>query len=306
MENLRWILIAAGVAILVLLYFSGRPRRAPGRTDHRRIDEADRDSQDFDMNLQRRSGRGADHDPLLGGEPVTDHYTGFDDIDPDDLARPASSAPSAPFSRGPAPDYDYEFEDLATGDKSGGSSGFSSFTQKFEAFSERLSPRRRKLVAQSEPAELDEETASDPKYASKIVTLHVVAPPDSVIQGEHLLSVFENRGYHFGEMNIFHSMHEGTTVFSVAKMIEPGFFDINDLDSFDTPGITLILQLPGPVPADVSFEVLVSEAYEMARELNGTVLDEHRSNLTKQTVQHLREGIYEYMHRQKYFGTVPS
>ena len=101
-------------------------------------------------------------------------------------------------------------------------------------------------------------------------------------------------------------MHHGKTVFSIAKMVEPGFFDINAIDSFETPGITLILQLPGPVPADVAFEVLVSEAFEMANELNATVLDGDRSTLTKQTVQHLREGIYEYMHRQKYFGTVPS
>jgi cell division protein ZipA len=127
-----------------------------------------------------------------------------------------------------------------------------------------------------------------------------------MLEGEHLLHVFEQRGYHFGELNIFHSMHEGNTVFSVAKMIEPGSFDIDDMASFQTPGITLILQLPGPVPADVAFEVLVSEAYEMARELGAAVLDDQHSTLTKQTVQHLRDGIYEYMHRQKYFGTVPS
>jgi cell division protein ZipA len=107
-------------------------------------------------------------------------------------------------------------------------------------------------------------------------------------------------------MNIFHSMHNGSTVFSIAKMVEPGFFDINNPESFQTPGVTLILQLPGPVPADVAFEVLVSEAFEIANELGATVLDERRSTLTKQTVQHMREGIYEYMHREKYFGNVPS
>jgi len=58
--------------------------------------------------------------------------------------------------------------------------------------------------------------------------------------------------------------------------------------------------------SDVAFEVLVSEAMEMASELGGTVLDAERSSLSKQTVQHMREGIYEFMHRQKYFGSVPS
>ncbi|MGQ7844841.1 cell division protein ZipA [Granulosicoccus sp. 3-233] len=303
MENLRWILIAAGVAILVLLYFSGKPRR--GSDDAGRRSRHDADSE-MDMGAHGGlGGRGvADHDPLLGEAGLDDPYQVFNDTGDDDFARPAAHQPSGDLGRGPAPDY--EFDDLDGMGGNGPGAGFSSFSQKLEAFSEMLSPKRRKMVAQSEPADLDEQTADDPKYAQKIVTLHVVAAPDTVLSGEDLLSVFERRGYHFGDMNIFHSMHEGSTVFSVAKMIEPGYFDINDLESFQTPGITLILQLPGPVPADVAFAVLVSEAYEIAEELNATVLDEQHSTLTKQTVQHLKEGIYEYMHRQKYFGTVSS
>ncbi len=329
MENLRWILIAAGVAILVLLYFSGRPKRQTSGLRRRSSRDDDHDlGMDMGSHVAMRHGRSGEHDPLLGDQSLEDAYPAFHDAEADDFVRPGaggrhagerhdggvppsgvppSGSSSSNFVHGPAPDYDYEFEGLDSAESQAkGHSGFSSFTQKFEAFGELLSPRRRKLVAQSEPADLDEQAGDDPKYANKIVTLHVVAPPDSLLAGDHLLDVFERRGYHYGDMNIFHSMHEGTTVFSVAKMIEPGFFDINDMDSFETPGITMILQLPGPVPADVAFEVLVSEAYEMARELGGAVLDEQHSTLTKQTVQHLREGIYEYMHRQKYFGTVPS
>ncbi len=301
MENLRWILIAAGVAILVLLYFSGKPRRGSDQTGRRSHHD---EESEMDMGAHAGlGGRGAaDHDPLLGEAGLDDPYQVFNDTGDDDFARPGTPASSAGSVRAPAPDYEFdELDGMAT---PGG--GFSSFSQKLEAFSEMLSPKRRRLVAESEPADLDEQTADDPKYAQKIVTLHVVAAPNTVLSGDDLLSVFERRGYHFGDMNIFHSMHEGETVFSVAKMIEPGYFDINDLESFQTPGITLILQLPGPVPADVAFAVLVSEAYEIAEELNATVLDEQHSTLTKQTVQHLKEGIYEYMHRQKYFGTVSS
>lgn len=310
MENLRWILIAAGVAILVLLYFSGKPRRPSGESSRR--SRHDEDSE-MGMDMSGHAGIGGrgdiDHDPLLGEAGLDDPYQVFNDTGDDDFARPANPSPSGDLGRGPAPDYGFDDLDGLDGmgaDAPGNGSGFSSFSQKLEAFSEMLSPKRRKLVAESEPADLDEQTADDPKYAQKIVTLHVVAAPDMVLSGEDLLSVFERRGYHYGDMNIFHSMHEGETVFSVAKMIEPGYFDINDLQSFQTPGITLILQLPGPVPADVAFAVLVSEAFEMAEELQATVLDEQHSTLTKQTVQHLREGIYEYMHRQKYFGTVSS
>lgn len=290
MENLRWILIFAGVAILVLLYFSGRPAKSTKRAGR---------SQSAGNRSIDGGGNGPDIDPLLGDEILSEDYTQFDDVDPDDFVRPASSASAR----------NYEYEDLATAPvekSSSTASGFSSITQKIEAFSERLSPKRRQRIAESEPADLDEDKVADPAFASKIITLHVVAQSNTMISGEHLLDLFERRGYHFGDMNIFHSLHEGTTVFSIAKMIEPGYFDINDMHSFETPGITLFLQLPGPVPADVSFEVLISEAFEMANELGATVLDGDRSTMSKQTLQHMREGIYEYMHRQKYFGTVPS
>jgi len=180
--------------------------------------------------------------------------------------------------------------------------GFSGISSKIEAFGSKLSPKRRARVAEPDKGR----KANDDAYASKIVTLHVVAPEGQLMNGGHLLEQFEQRGYHYGDMNIFHSMHEGKTVFSVAKLVVPGTFDINDVDSFQTPGISLILQLPGPVPADVAFEVLLSEAHEIADTLGATVLDADRSTLSKQTVQHMREGINEYMHRQKYFSSVPS
>ncbi|MEE9319907.1 MAG: cell division protein ZipA C-terminal FtsZ-binding domain-containing protein [Granulosicoccus sp.] len=298
MENLRWILIFAGVAILVMLYFSGRPRRSrsrragsTGRTAHRSVGSAagqfDGEAHDeFDSVSDALMGEEVHH-PGLG-----DGLSGFDAVDPDGFSRPAVEASQAPG--------------LKHGE-TGVKTGFGgSLAQKIESISAHLTPGRRQRVAASEPADMHDDEGSGTAYASKIITLHVVAPPDTLLNGPQLLNVFEQRGYHFGEMNIFHSMHEEKTVFSVAKMVEPGFFDINDTESFATPGITLILQLPGPVPADVSFEVLISEAFEMAGELGATVLDGDRSTLSKQSVQHMRESIYEYMHRQKYFGSVPS
>ena len=289
MENLRWILILAGVAILAALYFSGRPSRHKS-SKNRPHGVADDDHLD----------------PLLGEEIVADPLSVFDEADFDDLARPGGrpmdtgGKSSLSVSSG---NYDLD-EDLSrTTDLS---PGFTSFAQKIESISARLSPKRRQRIAESEPADLDAISPSDPEFATKIITLHVVAPKNTLIDGAQLLDVFDRRGYHFGDMNIFHSMHNGTTVFSIAKMVEPGFFDIDDIESFVTPGITLILQLPGPVSADVSFEVLISEAFEMANELNANVLDGDRNTMSKQTLQHMREGVYEYMHRQKYFGSVPS
>ena len=100
-------------------------------------------------------------------------------------------------------------------------------------------------------------------------------------------------------MDIYHSRHEGVTVFSLVNMVEPGWFDPSSMDGFSTPGISLFLQLPGPLAGDVAFDVLVSEARELARELNAMVLDASRSTLTMQMEQHLREEVSQYDFQRK-------
>lgn len=295
MENLRWILILAGVAILVLLYFSGRSRARAASGQHR---------------IPSGSGDDTYLDPLDANDILTDSTIDFDD---DDFVRPGAPSQtrtgrSSTRERSIEPvfgDYGYDFEE-ELGRSRDSSPGFTSIAQKIELISERLTPKRRQRVAESEPADLENVSPTDPEFTTKIVTLHIVAAQNTVLNGEQLLDVFERRGYHYGDMNIFHSMHKGETVFSIAKMIEPGYFDLEDVSSFATPGITLILQLPGPVAADVAFEVLISEAFEMANQLNASVLDGDRNTLSKQTRQHMLEGIYEYMHRQKYFSNVPA
>jgi len=346
MENLRWILIFAGVAILVLLYFSGRSSSSGrggaraerdecfGADDGRRDRARSRTRRPVDDTLQddplMTDAAGASRvSPRLPHDMTAD-FDGFE-VDPDDLQRPAAARaphdfeapePFADASRArrrdpvpPEPSHDggassSEYPRDGRGhapdgiaEPSGGALG--GLSQKIEAIGARLSSRRAERVAENAPAE---EMSGDrgPPPASKVVTLHVVARDEEAFDGQALIDCFERRGLEFGDMNIFHSTHHDKTVFSIAKTVEPGWFDPHDLDSFTTPGITLILQLPGPVAADTAFEVLLSEAFEIAAELDGRVLDGDRSTLSKQTAQHMREGIYEYMHRQKYFGSVAS
>lgn len=285
MENLRWILIFAGVAILVLLYFSGRQSKGSRQSNQSKA-------------LGRDSHRSSQEsiDPLMSDDSFPDPIDDFG-MD-DDLERPGGRPVDRSAGQGSA-----ENSRASNSLQSSAVGGFGSISSKIKELGSKLpSSRGTRPSAESDGGNKSKRDAQ----ASKIVTLHVVAPEGQLMNGGHLLEQFEQRGYHYGDMNIFHSMHEGKTVFSVAKLVVPGTFDINDVDSFQTPGISLILQLPGPVAADVAFEVLLSEAHEIADTLGATVLDADRSTLSKQTVQHMREGISEYMHRQKHFSGVPS
>ncbi len=128
----------------------------------------------------------------------------------------------------------------------------------------------------------------------KIVAIHIAAPRGGWFSGADLLRVFEARGYRFGEHDIYHSVHEGRTVFSVVNMVKPGSFDPATMDEFETPGISLFLRLPGPLAAAVAFDILVAEANALAQILGGSLQDASHSTLTPQTVQHLREGVLEF------------
>lgn len=130
--------------------------------------------------------------------------------------------------------------------------------------------------------------------SEKIIAIHVAAPRGSPFAGADLQRVFDERGYRFGDHDIYHSIHEDRTVFSVVNMVKPGWFDPKTLHDFQTPGISLFLQLPGPLAASVAFDILVAEANALAQALGGALQDASHSTLTQQTVQHLREEVLAF------------
>ena len=138
-------------------------------------------------------------------------------------------------------------------------------------------------------------TAPMQQSFEKIIAIHVVAPRGTRFAGADLRRVFEERGYRFGEHNIYHSIHEDRTVFSVVNMVKPGWFDPQTMLEFETPGISLFLQLPGPLAAIVAFDILIAEANGLAEALGGSLQDASHSTLTQQTVHHLREEVQAYV-----------
>lgn len=146
-----------------------------------------------------------------------------------------------------------------------------------------------------------EATASTAPARDKIVALHVVAPAHSPFRGKDLLRAFELAGLVYGEMKIYHRVLEVDgaphNACFVASMVEPGTFDPEHMDSFATPGVSLFLQLPGPVEGVRALDDMVQTARTLAAELNGELRDETRSALSKQRIEHLRGEVLEFERR---------
>jgi cell division protein ZipA len=121
-------------------------------------------------------------------------------------------------------------------------------------------------------------------------------------RGDELLRVVLDCGMRFGDMDIFHrhsnGKGEGELLFSMANMVKPGTFDLDIMDEFTTPGVSLFMTLPLKADSLQSFELMLDTAKRIAEALNGELKDENRSVMTRQTLEHCRERIREFERRR--------
>ncbi len=153
---------------------------------------------------------------------------------------------------------------------------------------------REEMTANLDADLFDEEEAADilspMSYANdrELTCLNVMAKPGRVLSGAALKGQFLGRGFEHGEMQIFHSRFNQQTLFSVVSMVEPGYFDPEGMDAMTTPGISFFLQLPGPLRDDVAFDMMLSEAHELAQALDAELRDEHHAPLTRNSLEDIR------------------
>ncbi|MEM1111788.1 MAG: cell division protein ZipA [Pseudomonadota bacterium] len=139
------------------------------------------------------------------------------------------------------------------------------------------------------------------EISTEVFMLNVVARDQSGFRGEDILHILLACDLRFGDMSFFHR-HEfeagrGAIQFSVANMMQPGVFDIDQMADFNTPGLVFFVTLPGPEDMMKAFDYMLETAQAVARNLGGDVLDETRSALTAQTLEHARQKIRDLERR---------
>lgn len=134
----------------------------------------------------------------------------------------------------------------------------------------------------------------------ELVMVNVLAPKGQPFVGGGLVEALRARGLRYGEMNIFHRIDPMTksSLYSVVNVVEPGTFDMSDLDNFRSPGVCFFMQLPGPEQPMEVFEDMLKVARDVAVRTGGSLLDEHRSVMTGQTVEHYRQRIADHCRRR--------
>ncbi|MBA8883396.1 cell division protein ZipA [Dokdonella fugitiva] len=137
----------------------------------------------------------------------------------------------------------------------------------------------------------------------RIVTLFVASRTHEPLAGPDIVVAAEKAGLEFGDMGIFHRLVLGKKadgpVFSMANMVKPGHFDMARLDEVSTPGVTLFMTLPGPLPALDAWEMLLPTAQRLAELLDAQVLDEGRNALGRQRIAHIRDELRAWDRQQE-------
>ena len=143
-----------------------------------------------------------------------------------------------------------------------------------------------------------------PSFTSEheLIILQVKARDPNGFTGSDLLEILLACDLRYGDKNILHRHEQadgqGSLQFSVANMIEPGTFDLEDINSFHTPGVTFFMALPGPEDPIGAFDCLVETANCLIKNLDATLLDEHHEVASLQVVNRYRERVAQFARRQ--------
>ncbi|MFK8041712.1 cell division protein ZipA [Congregibacter sp.] len=136
---------------------------------------------------------------------------------------------------------------------------------------------------------------------TEVIILHVMSRDSEGFSGKDILEILLACDLRFGDMNFFHRHEQqagrGPIQFSVANMLQPGVFDIDNMDAMLTRGLVFFITLPGPEDMTQAFDYMLETARVVARNLGGELLDESRSVLTTQAVEHSRQQIRELERR---------
>ena len=167
-----------------------------------------------------------------------------------------------------------------------------------EAYEEEIVDELDQKRAESSQPQAADPAAADEFEQSEVLVLNVTAKNGRVFAGDDLLHVLITSGLKFGEMNIFHKRlskeHQGTVIFSVANMLNPGTFDLNNMDEFTTLGISFFLALPSAINNLDAFEQMLGVAQDIRDTLDGDLKDDHRNGMTAQTIEHYRQRVRDF------------
>lgn len=140
--------------------------------------------------------------------------------------------------------------------------------------------------------------------AEELIVVNVMARAAEGFSGTALLDLMLLCGLRYDrDMGVFHRFEtedpESRLQFTMVNRVNPGTFPVTAMDEFSTPGITLLMPLPGAEDSGMAFDAMIETAYVAVRHLGGELQDEQHSVMTTQTVEFARQRVLEFVRRHQ-------
>lgn len=127
------------------------------------------------------------------------------------------------------------------------------------------------------------------------VVLFIAADEGKNLSGDKINTVLPKYQMSFGEMDLFHYPIEDAGVpsklFSIANGISPWTLNPDDLAGSETPGLSVMMQLPSPIDDRDAIEILVSTTQLIAKDLGGTLKNNNQETFSRQDALDLMDSL---------------
>lgn len=146
-----------------------------------------------------------------------------------------------------------------------------------------------------------------PAGDEQLFILHVASRDGAFFDGPEVHAALQAQKLKFGLNSIYHRITEVNgvpeSVYAVANMLKPGFLDPVEEDHLRTPGLTLFLQLPGPIEGVTAARDLLDTSSALAEALGAQVLDDKRIRLKPQSAQYMLDQVAELDRKRRLAGS---
>jgi cell division protein ZipA len=281
----REVLIAVGLLVLVAVVLDGARRIKQHRYEQLHMSS---------RKLQKNSRTGELEDPLndsqfpSGGSRLVG-IRDEKDIQQveENLRRALENKPDFGAKKPQQEQFELDEDSTSRGRSSSGSSDSSNRPN---------TPRSEKPAA-AEPAKVA-------PVQQQILVMHLMAPKGELLNGQQLQEAALEVGLRYGESKIFqrHLSEDGAgeVLFSMANLVNPGTFDLKTIDQMTTPGVTLFMALDDIEDPVSAFDIMIQSVDSMSAALGLSVLDETRSSITRQTIDHYRQRARDVAFRRSH------
>lgn len=133
----------------------------------------------------------------------------------------------------------------------------------------------------------------------ELLVIYVRSRHETALGGPDLVKALNAVGMRFGDPGVFHHYGAGELcaeepVFSAANMQEPGYFDLDRIESAEIKGLALFMQLPTSLDGAVAFELFLNTAQRLAEKLSGELYSAPESKLDSAAIDKMRRTAASY------------